>query len=260
MPSKGRTNPLALAVLSCLSQRPMHPYEIAATLREQGKDSSIKINYGSLYTVVESLLRRGLIAEKETVREGRRPERTVYALTTAGRAEHEDWLSELLSRPEAEFTQFEAALSLAGGLPPEEVRRQLEQRRTVLQMQVSGDQSALELCDQQGLPEVFTVELEYRLTMRKAELGFVEDLIGRIRNRKLGGIELWEAFHAAEDDEAARAAATAAAEQIMDRIAAGPAVAGSAVAGSAGGAASPAAGPPEPGSGASTEEARMPEK
>ncbi len=55
------SNPLALAVLACLWERPMHPYEMASTLRERGKDQSIKLNYGSLYTVVEGLQQHGLI-------------------------------------------------------------------------------------------------------------------------------------------------------------------------------------------------------
>jgi len=200
MASRGRSNPLALAVLSCLAERPMHPYEIANTLRERGKDASIKINYGSLYTVVESLLRRGLIEERETVREGRRPERTVYGITRAGRAEHDDWLGEMISRPSTEFTQFEAALSLMGGLPPEDLVPLLEQRRNLLHIQVAADESMYGLCLEQGLPEVFIVELEYRIALRKTELGFVDDLIRRIRERKIGGIELWEAFHSRESD------------------------------------------------------------
>jgi DNA-binding PadR family transcriptional regulator len=218
MASRGRSNPLALAVLSCLAQRPMHPYEIAATLREQGKDASIKINYGSLYTVVESLLRRGLIEERETVREGRRPERTVYGITRAGRGEHDDWLGEMISRPAAEFTQFEAALSLMGGLPPEDVLPLLEQRRTLLHMQVNADRSTYDMCLEQGLPEVFIVELDYRIALRKAELGFVEDLVRRVRERKLGGIEVWESFHslAATGDEEALTAAT---DELRTRIA-----------------------------------------
>ncbi len=48
------SNPLALAVLACLFERPMHPYEMASTMRERHKDESIKLNYGSLYTVTES--------------------------------------------------------------------------------------------------------------------------------------------------------------------------------------------------------------
>jgi DNA-binding PadR family transcriptional regulator len=79
------SNPLALAVLSCLAERPMHPYEMSTTMRERGKHESIKLNYGSLYSVVESLQKHGLIAPRETVKDGRRPERTVYEITSAGR-------------------------------------------------------------------------------------------------------------------------------------------------------------------------------
>src|SRR3954464_173376 len=86
------SNPLALAVLGCLSERPMHPYEISTTLRTRGQEQSIKLNYGSLYAVVESLQKHGLIAARETTREGRRPERTVYEITDAGLEEFEDWL------------------------------------------------------------------------------------------------------------------------------------------------------------------------
>src|SRR5580698_7834706 len=97
------SNPLALAVLACLFEKPMHPYEMAATMRQRGKDSSIKLNYGSLYSVVESLLKQRLISVAETEREGNRPERTVYQLADAGRMELMDWLNELLSTPVKEY-------------------------------------------------------------------------------------------------------------------------------------------------------------
>ena len=99
----------------------MHPYEMATTMRQRGKHESIKLNYGSLYNVVQSLERAGLIESQETEREGRRPERTVYRLLDAGRVELIDWLSEMLSTPAKEFTQFEAGLSLLPCLPPEDV-------------------------------------------------------------------------------------------------------------------------------------------
>ena len=63
------SNLLALAVLVTLTERPMHPYEMAATMRSQGKERSIKLNYGSLYTVVNNLARHGLI---EAMGAGRR--------------------------------------------------------------------------------------------------------------------------------------------------------------------------------------------
>ena len=64
------SNPLALAVLASLHERPMHPYEMASTMRERGKEQSIKLNYGSLYTVVDSLAKNGLIEAMAARREG----------------------------------------------------------------------------------------------------------------------------------------------------------------------------------------------
>ncbi len=61
MTPRTRSNPLALAILSCLHERPMHPYEVAQTLKARAKDESIRLNFGSLYSVVESLAARGMI-------------------------------------------------------------------------------------------------------------------------------------------------------------------------------------------------------
>src|SRR5439155_14779714 len=60
------SNPLALAVLALLYERPMHPYEMAFLMRSRGKHHTIKLNYGSLYTVVDALQRGGLIVAQET--------------------------------------------------------------------------------------------------------------------------------------------------------------------------------------------------
>src|SRR5712675_2832210 len=118
--SKMPANPLALAVLALCFERPMHPYEIAATLKRRHKHESIKLRYGTLYTVIELLTSRGLIRSKETSRGGRRPERTVYALTPAGRDLLRNWMRHLLAEPAKEFPQFEAALCLLPVLPPDE--------------------------------------------------------------------------------------------------------------------------------------------
>ena len=105
-------NLLALAVLSYLTQRPMHPYELSRTLRDNNDVRSIKFNHGSLYMVVGQLARAGFIAEQETSRERQRPERTLYALTDAGRHELHDWLRELVEQRQHEYPHFVATLSL----------------------------------------------------------------------------------------------------------------------------------------------------
>jgi len=76
-PKRKVSNLLALAVLSYLSQRPMHPYELSRTLRDNGDARSIRFNHGSLYMVVQQLEKAGYVAVQETNRAGQRPERTV---------------------------------------------------------------------------------------------------------------------------------------------------------------------------------------
>lgn len=190
------SNPLALAVLACLYERPMHPYEMASTMRERHKDESIKLNYGSLYAVVESLKKHELIAEQETAREGHRPERTVYCITDAGRLELIDWLSELLSRPAKEYTRFEAGLSLLPVLPPDDAVALLEQRCQALEVRAAQSQSVRELFARRSFPRLFTIEAEYRWALEAAELDWTRRLLADIRSGSLDGLELWRGFHA----------------------------------------------------------------
>ena len=131
------SNLLALAVLVTLTERPMHPYEMAATMRSQGKERSIKLNYGSLYTVVNNLARHGLIEAMEAGRAGRRPERTVYRITEAGRKELGDWMAELVAVPVKEYPQFEAALAELPVLPPGRALELLRDRAGALEQAIA---------------------------------------------------------------------------------------------------------------------------
>src|ERR687883_2122636 len=130
--------------MALLFERPMHPYEMVSTLRERGKHESVRFKYSSLYSVVEALQREGLIVGLETRREGRRPERTVYGLTEAGRAEFLTWLRELLREPVKEYTQFAAGLSFLPALPPVEATALLNERARLLQDEVQERRSHLD--------------------------------------------------------------------------------------------------------------------
>jgi DNA-binding PadR family transcriptional regulator len=172
----------------------MHPYEVAQTLRSRGKQESVRLNYGSLYAVVESLERRGLILAQETVREGRRPERTVYQLTGAGTRELNEWLSELVAVPVKEFPQFMAALSFLGALPPEEAREALSQRASALEIRLAQNRGGLQNAASAGLARLFWLEAEYENRLLESELDFVRALVRDIDDGSLEGIELWRSF------------------------------------------------------------------
>jgi DNA-binding PadR family transcriptional regulator len=188
-------NLLALAVMSYLTQRPMHPYELSRTLREHGDARSIKFSHGSLYMVVGQLAKVGFIAEQETTREGQRPERTVYALTDAGRQEFHDWMRELVEYPRHEYPHFVAALSLIAALGPSEVVTLLRRRLDRLAEQRAETRAVIDDTLGQGVPALFLIEEEYRLAMLEAESAFVERFIEQIVHPETGWGRMWAEFH-----------------------------------------------------------------
>ena len=188
-------NLLALAVLSYLTRQPMHPYELGRTLRDHGDARSIKFNHGSLYMVFRQLAKAGYIAEQETTRAGQRPERTVYALTDAGRHELRDWLRELIEVPQHEYPQFVAALSLIGALPPGEVVELLGRRLGRLAEQRTEIRDLVDTTVAGGVHPLFLVEEEYRLALLDAESAFVERFIEQVNHPETGWSRPWSELH-----------------------------------------------------------------
>ncbi|MGA3215870.1 MAG: PadR family transcriptional regulator [Acidimicrobiales bacterium] len=195
MARPNRSNSLALAVLICLYERPMHPYEVSTTLRQRQKHESVRLNYGSLYAVVASLEKRGMIAAKGTERSGRLPERTVYELTDAGRIEMHDWLTELVSTPVNDYPGFEAALTFLPALPPDDVVELLNERAGRLEFELAQIASSRELIEKRGLPRLFWVELEFHKVLREAELGYILELVREIETGTLDGLKWWRDMH-----------------------------------------------------------------
>lgn len=183
MPPRKIRNTLALALLGLLLERPMHPYEMASTLRERNKDTSFKINPGSLYDTVEALARAGWIEPVETVRDGKRPERTVYAQTELGTREFTEWLDELLRVPVAEYPKFVAAVAYLGALGPERAADALEERARHLAERIAGANSALE--ETAAVPRLFMIEVEYVRHAWQAELEWARDTAAEIREGTL---------------------------------------------------------------------------
>ena len=174
-------NTLALAVLGLLQERPMHPYEMAATLRERHKDSSFKINSGSLYDTVEALVRESWIEPVETVRDGRRPERTVYAFTALGQREFLAWIEELIAAPVPEYPKFIAAVSYLGALGPDRARDALAERAGQLERRIEETTAALTATVGSGqVPRLFMIEVECALHAWEAELAWSRRTIDEI--------------------------------------------------------------------------------
>ena len=64
----------------------MHPYDLLTGLRQRSEHQAAVITRGSVYDIVAALASAGWVTETARLRQGNRPERTVYTLTDPGEA------------------------------------------------------------------------------------------------------------------------------------------------------------------------------
>lgn len=177
-------SPWALAILSLLFERDMHPYEIRRLVRERGKGEFVDLRPGSLYRTIERLERAGLVEPVETTREGRFPERTVYRITDTGREELLDWMREMLATPVNDFPQVVQALSVLPILEADDARLHLEGRLLKLEADIAAHQTAMRRLEG-VLPRLFSIELELVRALRQAELAYLRELVEDMRTGRL---------------------------------------------------------------------------
>ncbi|MEU4313005.1 PadR family transcriptional regulator [Nocardia sp. NPDC024068] len=197
-------NLLALAVLAVMQDEAMHRYQIAARLRDYGKDRDMDIKWGSLYTVVQNLAKAGFLEVVGSEREGARPERVIYRITAAGRAELVDWTRELIAEPEPEQSRFVAGLSILAALPPAEVAELLGRRLAALDERIA--QTEREFAELAGqLPRLFLVESEYGLAILRAEARWTRELRTELLDGTFPDLAEWQAWHSGSGVDSARA-------------------------------------------------------
>ena len=171
--------------MSLLYERPMHPYEMKTNMLERGHDRVMKINVGSLYDTVARLEKLGFITEYETSREGNRPERTVYAITDAGRDELTLWVREIVAQPAVEYPTFAAALAFILVLDPPEAIQMLQRRVSELTSRTAAEEALLAGALHQKLPRMVLIESEFQIAMLKTELDFTKNLVHELQTGKL---------------------------------------------------------------------------
>jgi DNA-binding PadR family transcriptional regulator len=176
--------PVALSVLNLLNERPMHPYEMRTRMRERGHDRAFKIRESSVYDTVTRLAERGFIEPVDVNREGRRPERTVYGITEAGRDELLVWMGDLVSEPPAEAPAFAAPLMFIYSLGKDRTITAFQQRAARLDADISASDAYRRAftTDMPGFVRIFGIEEEYSQAMRRAELAWVRATLDQLRD------------------------------------------------------------------------------
>ncbi len=178
-------SPLALSILELLDERPMHPYEMASTMRARHHDEFIRLNFGTLYHSVEVLERNGWILPGEREKEGKRPERTIYKLTESGREVLTTTLGELLRQPRKEYPHFAAGLMFMHHLTAKQAAAHLHERAGMLDVTIGKFQAVLQELLRQGVTRLALIEVEHKIAMLDAERNWVRELEREIDEGKL---------------------------------------------------------------------------
>ena len=163
----------------------MHPYELAATMRNRHHDEFIRLNFGSLYHTVDALERSGWIVPTEREKEGNRPERTIYGLTDSGREALVRVVSDILARPQREYQHFSAGLMFMHHLDAGLAVEHLEQRSQALHAVITKLSRILDELLATGHTRLMLIELEHKIAVLEAERSWAMKIAKEITDGKL---------------------------------------------------------------------------
>jgi DNA-binding PadR family transcriptional regulator len=177
-----KSSTLGLTVLALLSFQPLHPYGIRRLIKQWGKDKVVNVGQpASLYRTIDRLLEAGLVAVRETGRDQRYPERTVYELTEPGRELATEWLTDMLATPASEFPVFPAALSFVMLLEPAQAAEVFERRAMTLEKALAELATEMSI----PLPRVTQLETEFQRAITTAELDWLRSVAADLKAGRL---------------------------------------------------------------------------
>ncbi|WP_172643370.1 PadR family transcriptional regulator [Rhizobium leguminosarum] len=185
-----KRSPTALAVLGMLMEEPLHPYRMQRLIKERGKDEVINVTQrASLYQTIQRLEREGLITPQKTVRDDKRPERTVYEITEKGRDIALEWMREMLSTVTREYPEFPAAISFLPLLTPSDVASQLERRAKAIESELRRIDEVLQ--EAQAVPRLFLLEMDYLRALHATELSWVNGVVEDLSAERITWTDEW---------------------------------------------------------------------
>jgi DNA-binding PadR family transcriptional regulator len=159
------------AVLGVLERTPAHGFAVARTLAPAGELGRVwTMSRPRVYRAIEDLTARGLIAPAGTAPSERGPTRTLFEVTTAGRARLAAWLGTPVDhvREIRNDLLLKLALLDARGASPNEL---LEAQRARLEPVVDSLERTLRTTT--GFD---TVVLRYRLEATRGAIRFIDEV------------------------------------------------------------------------------------
>ena len=120
-----------------------------------------------------------------TDRTGKRPERTTYRITDAGRAEFATRLTSLLGDEHPAYPLFTVGLAEANELPADAVVAQLVRRRDRKDAHRDRLAASYDSLSRLGLPRRYLLDVEHDLATLRAEIDWLDRTITELQTGAL---------------------------------------------------------------------------
>jgi len=168
-----------LVILSLLAERPMHGYEVNATLEERNIRDWAPVSRPQIYYWLDKLTKLKLIRIIQTHSPSAGPERRVMQTTELGREqlanalEAKHWVTQRVHQP------FLIWLALSWQARPKTFRKQLDNRRKLLEEWINEEQATLaDVMTEVGHPYHEAVwMLQLLIEQTQTELRWVERIL-----------------------------------------------------------------------------------
>lgn len=163
--------PIHHAVLALLSERESYGYELRGEFREAIGPQWGDLNIGHLYQILDRLIRDGLATKREIPQDDR-PDKYIYRLTPAGRAELERWLDTPFVRQSGYRDDFFLKLLAAARLGQERLTDVLRTQRNAY----LGELATLDSLRQQHQDQpLVSLLIDAAILHTKANLDIVDE-------------------------------------------------------------------------------------
>jgi DNA-binding PadR family transcriptional regulator len=167
-----------LVLLSLLCEGPMHGYELEQQITRRNMRAWTDLATSSIYYVLKRLEDKGFIEQLPTPGSGTGVPRKTYQITPGGEQVWRQATLQALARPSITYTNFLMGLHNLWNIPPGEALEAVRTYRAWLQADLQRQRDELEELGVSFFP--LDVLFEYGFVLGEAELGFLEDLIGRL--------------------------------------------------------------------------------
>lgn len=191
------TTSTKLLVLGAVREAgPIHGYDLRRELLSWGAGVWANVAPGSIYNALKTLVREGLLEIIGTDRQGARPERTRYGLTSEGNAEFQRLLRQHMRDSSLPNHPLLVGLAFIPMIRRDELAAVMRERVRELERQIARSGAELDrILDgdpgRGGIPHHVAESYRLNLALLAGEVGWTRDIADRLGKGELD--DLWGA-------------------------------------------------------------------